>query len=87
MKRTIVLCALLAACGGDASKRPSTEDGIASDSAALDAVTHPSQSPPSRSSTVETVNRRLEKADQDAAARANEAAEQVREAEGGTSTP
>lgn len=89
MKRTLVLlAAVLAACGPDTSGESADAPANAADSAAIEAVTQPAAPPVSYDSGVaRSVRGRLERAEKDAAARGAEAAEQVREAEGGTSTP
>jgi hypothetical protein len=84
----LLLCALLAGCGPDTT--PESGDVGASDSAALDAVTDPAPEQPSASrdsGVVSGVNDRLQRAQQAEAARAEEAARQVREAEGGAPPP
>jgi hypothetical protein len=88
MKRILVLSAVLAACGPDTAGESADAPDSASGSAAIEAVTQPAAPPVSYDSGVaRSVRGRLERAEKDAAARGAEAAEQVREAEGGASTP
>lgn len=88
MKRsTLLLCALLAACGPGAVPESASDDA-ASDSA-LDVLTEPAaeQPPAAGPGVTRSVNDRLEQAQKDEAARAEEAARQVREAEGTAPPP
>jgi len=83
MKPTLLLCILLlAACGPEAAEQTGETPAVAGDSAAPAGTTEPAAQLPA----VETVNRRLEQARKDAAARQDEALQQVREAQDG-STP
>lgn len=89
MKRILLLsAALLAACGPDTSEQSADAPASAGDSDALEAVTQPAPPAASYDSGVAaSVRGRLERAQKDADARGAEAAEQVRQAEGGAATP
>jgi guanyl-specific ribonuclease Sa len=74
---SVLLCVLLLAACGSAETDSSAD--AAADSAALESVSDPAAQMPA----VESADRQLQQAQKDAAARQNEAMEQVRQAETG----